>query len=229
MELNTKTSNGSIFKYDISSYRKLPYQSIFIRNNFKNNVIVSFAGCGEFFDFVNFLNNEYKEYDHIFIRDLQKLWYHNGILGYTETIEETIIFLKDKLSKYNKIIFIGISAGGYGSILYGSLLNIDIVLTFIPLTNLTEKYKIMKDTNDLRFLKINHKYINLRSFINNKTNYIIYGGSNISLTDISHKFTHCENLMGINNVEIFDIYNVEIKKMRDSGVLKKIFLKHINI
>ena len=57
------------------------------------------------------------------------------------TLDDTIEFIKSKITakKYNKIIGIGCSAGGYAAILFGHLLNFDKVIAFSPQTVLNEK------------------------------------------------------------------------------------------
>jgi hypothetical protein len=110
------------------------------------------------FEFVNYLSSLYlNECDLLFFIDKKQCWYHNGIDGLSKNITETIEYLNKKLDGYNKIIFMGTSAGGYASILFGSLCNnIHSVIAFIPQTFLD--YPI-----DPNFKNLNH-------IINNSTN-----------------------------------------------------------
>lgn len=63
-------------------------------------------------------------------------WYLGGIRGVGKNVNNTISFLKSEFSKYEKVICIGISAGGYASILYGSLLKAHYVIATRPQTDL---------------------------------------------------------------------------------------------
>ena len=55
--------------------------------------------------------------------------------GISNNVNQTKIYLQNILKKYNNITFIGASSGGYAA-LFGSLLNVDKVVSFIPQTNL---------------------------------------------------------------------------------------------
>ena len=49
---------------------------------------------------------------------------------------KTHSFLKREFAKYNKVICTGISAGGYASLLFGSLLKVNCVIAIIAQTDL---------------------------------------------------------------------------------------------
>lgn len=70
-----------------------------------------------------------QSHKHIFVRDIQKQWYIEGINKQINTPEKLLDWLKQEAKGY-KIICLGSSAGGYAAVLYGSLLNADRVLTF---------------------------------------------------------------------------------------------------
>lgn len=59
---------------------------------------------------------------HIFIRDIQKQWYIGGINSEINSPNKLFEFLKKETDGY-KIIFVGSSAGGFASVIYGQLLN----------------------------------------------------------------------------------------------------------
>jgi hypothetical protein len=142
--------------------------------NGNKNLIICFGGMAlKFggilpFEFLNFLSLHYTNIcDLIFFIDSQQCWYHNGIKDITNNIDETIIYINGiiKSGNYEKIIFMGVSAGGYASILFGSKCNnVNNVISFIPQT-------ILKNP-------IDESYSNLKNIINETTkgqsqNYVI--------------------------------------------------------
>ncbi len=186
--------------------------------NNKNNLIISFGGSAlQFggilpFEFLRYLSSNYKDKcDLIFFIDLDKCWYHKGLQNITSNIDETVIYLNNiiKNGNYEKIIFMGTSAGGYASILFGSLCNnITSVISFIPQT-------IIKNP-------INPYYSNLKKIINNHTKYIIYGDeSNRDVNDL-HNIFHCENISCFQNVKIIKSKGCDLKQLRDNGFIKKL-------
>lgn len=88
-----------------------------IKDITKQVLIVTFSGRQQglanlnIFEFKNFLEGMFPDYDKLFYRDEKVLWYNSGITGLTKNIDETIEFLRDKISGYSKVIFIGASMG----------------------------------------------------------------------------------------------------------------------
>jgi hypothetical protein len=112
-----------------------------IGNNSKN-LIVSFAGNGpakkDFFQRkTSLMELKYhrNDFDVLYLRNLNK-WYLGGLTGIGNNINHTIAFLKKEFAKYNKVCCTGSSAGGYASLLFGSLLNVNKVITTIAQTDL---------------------------------------------------------------------------------------------
>lgn len=70
----------------------------------------------------------------------------------------------------------GVSAGGYASILFGSLCKVSNVIAFVPRTKLINPIDI--------------KYNDLKNIINNKTKYIL------------HRDTDVQNIIIYHNVNI---------------------------
>ena len=92
--------------------------------------------------------------------DPKQCWYHKGIEGISNNINETTEYLKDKINErdYKKIIFMGVSEGGYAGILFGSLCHVTKVISFIPRRKLKTKI-------------VGKKYKKLKNIINNDTDY----------------------------------------------------------
>jgi hypothetical protein len=194
---------------------------IFIGNN--NKIIISFSGFGNGLgtipqlEFVNFLEKNFNNYTRHFYLDKYKLWYHKGIIGISTNINDTLIYLKGIINNYEEVIFLGSSAGGYAAILFGSLLNVNKVIAFIPQTIIN----LQKD--------IDNKYLNLKKYINTLTKYFIYGDININKeTDPYHHISHCENINIYPNVYLNKEYELDLKKLRDNSILIDIMKSCIN-
>lgn len=82
--------------------------------------------------------------DKIYMRDIYSLWYHRGIPGIAQKIDEIPIFLKQHIESkaYRKVVFVGNSTGGYAAILNGCLTRIHHVIAFSPKTNLHPLWRL---------------------------------------------------------------------------------------
>ena len=186
-------------------------------NNPNNDLlIISFGGCALKlggilpFECLKSLTIWFPNANLRFIVDKNHAHYHKGIDGISTTISETKVFLEKIISGYKKVVFIGISAGGYAAILFGSLLHISYVISFVPQT-------ILKN-NDI----YEKKYNNLASVINNSTQYFIYGDTSITNTADLHHIRHVKNIEQFENVHITYIDRISLPKMRDNGQLEQI-------
>jgi predicted esterase YcpF (UPF0227 family) len=186
--------------------------------NGNKNLIVCFGGMAlQFgsippFEFLNYLSYNYTNHcDLIFYIDSHQSWYHNGIKGISNTVDETTLYLNKIIHKnnYEKIIFMGTSAGGYGAILFGSLCkNVNYVIGFFPQTILVNP--------------INENYSNLKTIINKNTKYILYGDETIEDIDDNHHILQCQNIEHFPNVKIIKDHTFNLKELRDNGSIKKI-------
>lgn len=114
-------------------------------DNNSNTLLITFAGMGvkgsvPTFIFHNFLKC-YSIIDKLFLRDMKCQYYVSGLKNQTSSLQETIDFIKRKISskKYDKIIALGCSAGGFAAILFGQLLNFTKIIAFAPQTVLNER------------------------------------------------------------------------------------------
>lgn len=164
------------------------------------------------FEFLRYLSSIYGDIcDLVFYVDHHQLCYHKGIQGISTNVKGTVEYLNEKIIKgnYEKIIFMGGSAGGYASILFGSLCeNVTHVISFIPKVILDNPY----DKN----------YQNLKPFINAKTKYILFGDEGITDANNNHHIRHCEELQNFSNVTIIRKPEVIIYKLRDDGTIKSL-------
>ena len=103
------------------------------------NLIVSFAGNGhdgfERKTSLMELKFERNDFDVLYLRN-QYQWYLGGLKGIGKNINHTIEFLKKEFAKYDKVMCIGNSAGGYASLLFGSLLKVNKVIAINAQTDL---------------------------------------------------------------------------------------------
>ena len=195
-----------------------------VGNNSKN-LIVSFASnAHEGFERKSSLMKlkyERKDFDVLYLRNPYK-WYLGGLTGIGKNINHTIAFLKKEFSKYDDVITIGSSAGGYASILFGSECNANKAIANQPQTDLeyaiancfptkTEFESVeyecfireptlasLGQSKVISFKSFN-KYKNLRNVITPNTNYYIMCPGKL---DGNHGNHHCENLSDFENIYI---------------------------
>lgn len=148
-------------------------------------------------------------------------WYLGGLNGIGKNINHTIAFLKKEFAKYDRIICIGSSQGGYASILFGSLLGANDILAAIPQTDLeyavsncrpakqkfssrrlkcaaNNLFDVIAGNSKIISFKSFEKYKNLNTLINKFSKYFIICQEN---AEGLHGFHHCENIPNYDNVE----------------------------
>ena len=162
------------------------------------------------FEFLNYLSAMYRETcDLHFFIDRHQCWYHKGITDLTTNIPETVAYLNELVEKgtYEKVVFMGVSAGGYAAILFGSLCaRVDHVIGFIPQTRLSSP--------------VDPEYSNLRGIIKPTTQYLLYGDTSIQDVRDNHHMHHCENIEAFDNVQVIRGNTCHIAKLRDSGFIQ---------
>jgi pimeloyl-ACP methyl ester carboxylesterase len=104
-----------------------------------STVLVAFSGFGRrggtpFFEFAGVTHR--LPVKRLFVRDLQRFWYQRGIAGFGGSIDEVAGSLRELLDHHGveRVIAMGHSAGGYAALLFGTLLEADVVLSFAPQT-----------------------------------------------------------------------------------------------
>ena len=109
-------------------------------NKNSDTLYISFSGLGinwkPTFIFYNTLSKT--KFSKLFIRDTTCQWYLNGIPGCSTDVPSTVKYIQKKINESNctNVIMLGCSAGGFGALLYGILLNVDKIITFNPQTYL---------------------------------------------------------------------------------------------
>ena len=179
----------------------------------KDVVLITFGGCASSasgippFEFLNSLRKWFPAYDKKFYIDVHQSWYHKGIQDISTSIEETRVYLETIIKDYKKVIFMGVSAGGYAAILFGSLLQVTIVVAFIPQTILT------RNDTDIH-------YRDVKQFINTTTRYYLYGDTSVGNVDDLHHVSHVNHLQQFSNVHITYKHTLSLIEMRNSGELQ---------
>src|SRR4051794_31750462 len=81
-----------------------------------------FAGM-PVFEFFSLLAREDPEVKRVFVRDLRQAWYQHGIEGIGADVPEAATRLRRLAadSGAERVVTIGASAGGFGAILFGAL------------------------------------------------------------------------------------------------------------
>lgn len=110
---------------------------------------------------------------HIFIRDIRKQWYLGGINATLDNPLKLLDFLKKETAGY-RTFTIGSSAGGYGAILFGSLLECERIYAFNAQLNLKVTMQNSNAfTDPILFEKVKEKdwirYYDLSNFISSST------------------------------------------------------------
>lgn len=210
--------------------------SILIDLDKHNQLLVSFGGVRQGFGipvFEFFNSIEELSCDKIFIRDFNQAWYHKGLNSELNSISSILEFLDNiiKTNQYKKISFIGNSMGGYAAILFGTLLNVDKIVTFAPQTFIdrmnrfwyrdnrwnTEISKIYSDK------KFQRKYLDLKKSLSNtkySTKIDIYFSPLDKLDNL-----HANSLKKMKNINLYP-YNKGghgvVKSLKKDGKLNQI-------
>ena len=184
-------------------------------------LVISFAGHDRMFgliprfEFVNFMETRFKNISRHFYTDKYLNSYNQGIHEITNNIDETIDYLRNEIKNYKNVICLGVSSGGYAAILFGSLLNINYVLAFIPQT-------LRRNKN------IDEKYRDIIKFINETTKYYLYGDLSVSDVMNCHHISQCERISHHSNVFLIKKKYINLKEMRDTGELYAILNSMVN-
>ena len=184
-------------------------------------LIISFAGNARMFggiqrfEFVNFMETHFKNISRHFYTDKYLNSYHQGLHEITNNIDETVDYLKNEIKNYKNVICLGVSSGGYAAILFGSLLNANHVLAFMPQT-------LRRNKN------IDEKYRDISRFVNRTTKYYLYGDLSVHDTTDCHHISHCQRISHHSNVFLIKKKNVNLKEIRDSGELYAILNSFVN-
>ncbi len=158
-----------------------------------NHVIIAFSGNGlyypneehilqkkiieeDYYEWFNILKNESSQYKKIiFVRDVRKTWYIDGINKTYNTIEKVFELLQQLTSDNDEIICVGNSAGGYAAVLFGCLLNAQKIFTISGYALLDEDIWNNPENPALKKAYHNfHNWYDLSNLIHSHSNNIFY-------------------------------------------------------
>jgi len=115
----------------------------------------------------------------IFLRDVQKQWYLEGINFEINSIDKLVSFLRDQTIGLD-VICVGNSAGGYAATLIGHLLGASHVFNFCGQFSILESFQTeldrirnpicVKFENDIEY----NKYYSIVQWLNNSKTQIFY-------------------------------------------------------
>lgn len=227
--INKATNN--IFNQELIS----PESSVAIEKySQSDSLLIAFGGvCGGMgmppFEF--FKLTEDLEFNKIFIRDLYQVWYHKGLPGLANDIEDIAKLLKKYIQELSckKVLLVGTSMGGYAAIILGSLIENSVVHAFSPQTFINKSYRFWyRDRRWKSQIKNTHvfapkRYLDLKDFlssVNSKCQIHIHYSLSSRLDTI-----HAKRLCDMNRVYLhsYDFGgHLLVKHIRDSGQLIKI-------
>jgi hypothetical protein len=168
----------------------------------------------------------------IYLRDLRGTWYHSGLPGISNNIDETAFFLKSKIDEagIDKVVVFGNSMGGYAAIIFGILIKADIVHAFSPQTSIKNP-DIIRHKKQIQNVHNNFPdtYFDLNEAIDlydNLGEFNIYYDSKDKL-DKKHA-RHFKNSQNITLHSFNGGGHRLIKTLRDSGELRNIVISSLN-
>ena len=172
--------------------------------------------------------------DKIFLRDFNQAWYQMGVDENIDHIDKLVEHLQSLIvqNQYERVVVLGNSMGGHAALLFGALLEVDVVLSFVPVTSIDKfdrwRYKddrVPESINRVHTYKDKRKaYFDMKTLLskrkNLKTQFNIYYDRNFP---VDRK--HAERMKKFSNVHLHPEEEGEhglVKLIRDRGDLQKI-------
>lgn len=135
----------------------------------------------------------------IFIRDVNKSWYFNGINNKCANIRSVVDLLKTLTQGY-KVITVGSSAGGYAAVLFGSLLKAHRIFAFSAQYDLTD-WLSARNLLATESVSQQYEYVNIISLVKKSMVPIYYFYPAYAEKDIRQR----ELVKDISNIHTFGI------------------------
>lgn len=201
------------------------------------NLLVSFGGISQglgipVFEFFNSISDI--QCDKVFLRDYNQAWYQKGIDSDLNHIDKVTDYLQDIIvkNKYDKICFLGNSMGGYAAILFGSIIDVDTVISFAPQTSIDRFYRLVN--RDFRWFKQIRRvhaskskrkdFFDLKKHLEMNNSYNTDINIYYSPTDVLDR-KHAERMKAQKNITLHQIDkggHAVVKVVRDNGELKSL-------
>ena len=194
------------------------FEEHFLENS--KHLVVAFGSYRMFnkakkrgFDWFNVLQYKYKDlkFSKLFVADSRNSWWHTeypGLPGIGPPVLQDFLIQEIKKSKAKKTLYVGVSMGAYGAILFGCLTGATKVMAVSPQTMLTETRRRKQLNRKFEEYDIDESYTDLKDVLenteNDKTIYKIWHGRlNKGDTKAAKRISHIKNI---------NIYPVESRK-----------------
>jgi pimeloyl-ACP methyl ester carboxylesterase len=170
----------------------------------------------------------------LFVRDLHQAWYHRGLPGYGPDLESVADALRELLDAHevDRLVIAGNSAGGYAALLFGTLLQADVVICFAPQTVLDPD--VLASIGDHRWDRhlealvqddaLDRRWADLGPALsrigNGRTRYEVYFDQSLTLDR-----QHAERLLVLENLHLYRFGRGRhhlVRALHDSGALAHI-------
>lgn len=183
------------------AYSRLQNYRIDYASDKKNSVAIYVSSNGIYFPntvdcFTNLIFNKdryeltrlkVKRADkHIFIRDLHKHWYVEGINSTINSVDKLVDWLKKEVEGYSEIIVIGISAAGYLATLLGVQLKASIIFDMNGSWNITMKPALKKLFEEKNENLIKYQTIATKEYDQNNVFYFVSLHSPLDIEQIAY-------------------------------------------
>jgi len=109
---------------------------------------------------------------HIFLRDVFKQFYAKGINSQLDCVDKVAEFLREQ-SGGKKIVTVGSSAGGYAAVLFGILLNAEVVYSISSIFDIVNLFQSQEEFKKYKIIYENVNYNPISKYFN-ITNLIDY-------------------------------------------------------
>lgn len=201
-----------------------------------NALLVAFSGLsfradGQIpFEFLNLFSDI--DVDKAFVRDLDQCFYQRGIQGLGRSIPEAAEQLAQFASGYERIVFVGVSAGGYAALLLGAMLRVSHVAAMSPQTFLGRRQRYLRD--ERRFEKkvraaqehaVSPKHLDVKPTMRRSggvTRFTVYYPARHVLDS-----RHARRLANVRGVDLEPVDSDEhtfVRGMRSDGSLKDLVI-----
>jgi hypothetical protein len=206
-------------------------------------LLIAFGGLyGELliapFEFFNLLQDV--PVKRVFLRDLDRSWYQQGVRGVAATVDGTASWLRSivRESGATRVVTLGTSAGGFAALLFGALLGASEAHAFSPQTTVTRRHRLRyRDTrwhhDIVAMRRATHDrptYLDVRPVLAaapaSTTRYHVYYGTK-ERGDVPHA-TRLEGLPGV-TLHAYPRGHRLVKHLRDSGELAEILHRAVGV
>jgi len=118
------------------------------------------------------IQSKYPDIDVVTIKDPYDAWFMNKIDGVGDTFKETADYLKNLMSNYTRVLFIGDRKNAYASLIYGSDCRVNGVIATHAETELSFRVNNLYNTEN-PFVVL-QPYLSAKPFVTDSTVYRIH-------------------------------------------------------